>query len=32
MRRNNMELWQEMEQTKVDKMALARAYVTNAEV
>ena len=27
-----MELWQEMEQTKVDKMALAKAYVTNAEL
>lgn len=26
-----MELWQEMEQCKIDKMALARAYVTNAE-
>ena len=26
-----MELWEEMEQAKIDKMALARAYVTNAE-
>lgn len=27
-----MELWEEMEQTKIDKMALAKAYVTNAEM
>ena len=26
-----MELWEEMEQTKIDKMALARAYVMNVE-
>lgn len=26
-----MELWQEMEQAKIDKMALARSYVMNAE-
>lgn len=26
-----MELWEEMEQCKIDKMALAKAYVTNAE-
>jgi hypothetical protein len=26
-----MELWEEMEQAKIDKMALAKAYVTNAE-
>ena len=26
-----MELWEEMEQAKIDKMALARAYITNAE-
>lgn len=27
-----MELWEEMEQAKVDKMALAKAYITNAEM
>ena len=27
-----MELWEEMEQAKIDKMALARAYINNAEV
>ena len=26
-----MELWEEMEQTKIDKMALAKAYIINAE-
>ncbi len=26
-----MELWEEMEQAKIDKMALAKAYVINAE-
>lgn len=26
-----MELWEEIEQAKIDKMALARAYITNAE-
>ena len=26
-----MELWKEMEQAKIDKMALAKAYLTNAE-
>lgn len=26
-----MELWEEMEQAKIDKMALAKAYITNAE-
>lgn len=26
-----MELWEEMEQAKIDKMALAKAYLSNAE-
>lgn len=26
-----MELWEEMEQTKIDKMALAKAYIMNTE-
>lgn len=26
-----MELWEEMEQAKIDKMALARSYLSNAE-
>ena len=26
-----MELWEEMEQAKINKMALAKAYITNAE-
>lgn len=26
-----MELWEEMEQAKIDKMALAKAYLTNVE-
>lgn len=26
-----MELWEEMEQCKIDKIALAKAYITNAE-
>ena len=27
-----MELWEEMEQAKIDKMALARSYIANAEM
>lgn len=27
-----MELWEEMEQCKIDKMALAKAYIANAEL
>ena len=27
-----MELWEEMEQCKIDKMALAKAYITNTEM